>query len=112
MLPAKARGHGAVVRRRVGPYPPYRRGSKRRLERRHHEPRRRKRPLVLVLALNAIIAGLLVLAGCAAIPAVAAMLALQGRDWMSTHTIDMPRSGPLDGDLPQTASIISRDGTL
>jgi 1A family penicillin-binding protein len=66
----------------------------------------------MVLVLNGIIIGLIFLAGCAAIPAVGAILALQGQAWMASQTITMPRSGPLDGDLPQTAIVTARDGTL
>jgi membrane carboxypeptidase/penicillin-binding protein len=31
---------------------------------------------------------------------------------MTTHTIDLPAPGPLDGELPQTATVTARDGPL
>jgi membrane peptidoglycan carboxypeptidase len=67
---------------------------------------------MLVVALNCVLLGLMFLATCTAVPAGAALVALQAQDWMSTHTIDLPASGPLDADLPQTATITARNGTL
>src|SRR6266536_1339344 len=102
-----ARARGAARRHSIRPYPPHRRGWKRREE--HPD---RHRPIMLVLALNAVLGILLITATCVAVPAGVAVVALQAQDWMSTHTIDLPASGPLDGDLPQTTSIVARNGTL
>lgn len=67
---------------------------------------------MLVLALYAVLGLLLMMAACTALPAGVAMGALYAQDWMTDHTIDLPASGPLGGDLPQTATILSRNGTL
>src|SRR4051794_29962918 len=101
-----ARTRGAAQGHRSKPYPPHRRSGKRR-----DDSTDRSRPLVLLFVLGGVLLGLL-LATCTAVPAGVALVALQAQDWMSTHTIDLPASGPLDGDLPQTATITSRDGTL
>jgi penicillin-binding protein 1C len=66
----------------------------------------------VVLVLHVVVLGLLLLGGCTAMPAGVAMLYLRAQGWMSEHTIELPRSGPLDRDLPQTARITSRDGTV
>jgi penicillin-binding protein 1C len=64
------------------------------------------------MALNVVLVLLLIVAACTAVPAGIAVVALQAQDWMSSHTMDLPASGPLDGELPQTASIVARNGTL
>lgn len=68
--------------------------------------------MLIVLGLHAIVAVLLLLGACTAMPAGAALLALRARGWMSENTIELPRSGPLDRGLPQTARITARDGTV
>jgi penicillin-binding protein 1C len=85
---------------------PYRAGKHR------AEPRHPNRPLALVIALHAFIFGVLLLGLCTAMPAGVALLALEAQGWMTENTIDLPREGRLDRDLPQTARIASRDGTV
>src|SRR4051794_22964782 len=102
-----ARARGAIPRHGIKPYPPHRRGGRRR-----DDSTDRRRPIVLMVALNGVLLGLLLLATCTAVPAGAALVVLQAQDWMSTHTIDLPASGPLDSELPQTATITARNGTL
>ena len=41
-----------------------------------------------------------------------ALLALEAQGWMEENTIDLPREGRLDRDIPQTARIASSDGTV
>jgi penicillin-binding protein 1C len=89
------------------PYPPFRRTGKRRVE----QPRR-PRPFVLIVSLHLILGSLLLLGGCIATPAAAALLLLQAQFWMSENTIELPRDGRLDRDIPQTARIEARDGTV
>jgi membrane peptidoglycan carboxypeptidase len=84
----------------------------RRTVRRRPDTAPRHRPLLVVLVLHVVVLGLLLLGGCTAMPAGVAMLYLRAQGWMSEHTIELPRSGPLDRDLPQTARITSRDGTV
>src|SRR4051812_31272605 len=104
--PNHARAPGRARHAGIRPLPPYHRSVKRRLE-----PTGRHRPLVGVRAWNAILVGIFLLAACTAMPAGAAMIALQAEHWRTPHTIDLPAAGPLDIDLPQTATITSRDGT-
>ncbi|MFN8637213.1 MAG: transglycosylase domain-containing protein [Chloroflexota bacterium] len=92
----------------VLPYPPFRRTGKRRVE----QPRRHHRPVELIVALHLVVGTLLLVGACTALPAGGALALLQARYWMSEHTIDLPRDGPLDRDIPQTARIISRDGSV
>src|SRR4051812_43942702 len=94
----------AQPRQKSSPIPLYRRTGRRR-----SEPPHNGRALVLVIVLHAVVIGLLLLGACAAMPAGAALLALQAQGWMTEHTIDLPTSGRLDRDLPQTATISSRD---
>src|SRR4051812_8868698 len=68
--------------------------------------------VLFALGLNGLVAAILFVVGCALVPAIAALGALRARSWMSEHTVEMPRSGPLDTMLPQTARITARDGTL
>jgi penicillin-binding protein 1C len=65
-----------------------------------------------VIALHGFIIGILLLGVCTAMPAGVALLALEAQGWMIENTIDLPSAGPLDRDLPQTAQITSRDGTV
>src|SRR5438067_1641864 len=67
-------------------YPPFRRTTKRR-----PEPLPDHRPLKLVVALHVVVASLLLLGACTAMPAGVALLALEAQSWMSEHTIDLPR---------------------
>ncbi|MGE3269789.1 MAG: transglycosylase domain-containing protein [Chloroflexota bacterium] len=99
--------HDAPGHRRAVPAPAYRRGALRKTA-----PEPRHRPVLIVLGLHAIVAVLLLLGACTAMPAGAALLALRARGWMSENTIELPRSGPLDRGLPQTARITARDGTV
>jgi len=103
LAPTRARptGYGIL------PHPQYRRTGKR-----HLESSQTNRPLQLVVALHIIVGGLLLLGACTAMPAGVALLALRAEGWMNEHTIDLPSSGRLDRELPQTATISSRDGTL
>ena len=64
------------------------------------------------MVLHVIVGSLVLLGACTAMPAGVALLALRAQGWMTEHTIDLPTSGRLDRDLPQTATITSRDGTL
>jgi penicillin-binding protein 1C len=89
------------------PHPPFHRAVKRRTE-----VATSYRPLGLVVALHAIMVGVLLLGACTAMPAGVALLVLQAKGWMADNTIDLPREGRLDRDLPQTARIASRDGTV
>src|SRR5262249_3035529 len=74
------------------------------------EPRR---PMILLaLGLNGLVVCALLFVGCGLMPAGAALGALRAQSWLADHTIEMPRSGPLDSTLPQTARITARDGTL
>ena len=91
----------------IAPHPPYHRAGRRRPELSHPH-----RPLALVITLHLFIVGVLLLGVCTAMPAGVALLALEAQGWMSENTIDLPREGRLDRDLPQTARIASRDGTL
>src|SRR5688500_14118856 len=79
---------------------------------RRPEPPHPHRPLALVIVLHAFIVGVLLLGVCTAMPTGVALLALEAHGWMEENTIDLPREGRLDRDLPQTARIASRDGTL
>ena len=108
---------GGTTRRRSQPHgpngvgltarPPLHRAGKRRPESSHPD-----RPLALVIALHVVIVGVLLLGVCTAMPAGVALLALEAQGWMTENTIDLPREGRLDRDLPQTARISSRDGTV
>jgi membrane peptidoglycan carboxypeptidase len=89
------------------PFAAYRRPFKR-----HTEVPRTRKPLELVVVLHGVIGSLALLGACTAMPAGVALLALQAQGWMTEHTIDLPTSGRLDRDQPQTATITSRDGTL
>jgi membrane carboxypeptidase/penicillin-binding protein len=62
--------------------------------------------------LHIVLGSLVFVGACTAVPAGLALMALQAQGWMTEHTIELPTSGRLDRDLPQTATISSRDGTL
>src|SRR5688572_11587425 len=98
---------GPSARGSLAPHPPFHRAGKRR-----PEPPHPHRPLKLVIALHGFVIGVLLLGVCTAMPAGVALLALEAQGWMTENTIDLPREGRLDRDLPQTARIASRDGTL
>jgi penicillin-binding protein 1C len=88
-----------------------------RLARRRNGRRRPGRPyhdrvLLLALLLNGLAIGLVMLAACSALPTGATLLNVQLKEWVADHTIDLPSSAPLDGNLPQTARITARDGTV
>ena len=84
----------------------------RRASRRRKPPETRRPMVLLALGLNVLVISLLLLAACTAVPAGAALLALRAEWWMTEHTMDLPRSGPLDSGLPETAHILARDGTV
>jgi penicillin-binding protein 1C len=84
----------------------------RRSARRRHPPETRRPMVLFALLLNWLVMIALLFVGCTLMPAGAALAALQARSWMAERTIEMPRSGPLDSLLPQTARITARDGTV
>ena len=65
-----------------------------------------------MITLHGFIVGVLLLGVCTAMPAGVALLALEAQGWMEENTIDLPREGRLDRDIPQTARIASSDGTV
>jgi penicillin-binding protein 1C len=96
---------------RIAAHPPAHALCRRNTRRRN--PPETRRPMVLfALGLNGLVVGVLLFVGCALMPAGAALAALQAKSWMAERTIEMPRSGPLDSMLPQTARITARDGTV
>src|SRR5215204_832801 len=84
----------------------------RRNTRKRTPPATRRPMLLLALLMNVLVICMLLFVGCALMPAGAALGALKAQSWMAYHTVEMPRSGPLDTMLPQTARITARDGTL
>ena len=63
-----------------------------------------------MLATLTLVTALLV--SCQALPVAALPLAREARTTAQRDLVDIPTSGPLDADLPQTATILARDGSL
>ena len=61
--------------------------------------------MLLALGLNVLVICTLLFVGCALVPIGAGLTALQARTWMTEHAVEMPKDGPLDALLPQTARI-------
>lgn len=84
---------------------------RRRRRRRAHLPEEAWRRS-LALTLSVVMGAAVIMAAGQALPSTARLTAAQARESLVERSIDLPKSGPLDAGLPQTATILARDGSV